>query len=178
MDNDGMKMANILVEQGVNGYVYDESTNKFLLKVEVINNSDNFTPEFKTTGAAGMDIRANLPSGPIILAPGEFEAIPTGIHMKVPENYEIQVRPRSGLAFRHGITVLNTPGTIDSDYTGEIKVILINHGKEEFDIVHGDRIAQLVINNIMGKDLIKTVPVDKFEETERGTGGFGSTGTN
>lgn len=182
---------NKLISGVHNGYIYDEELNRFLLHVELINKSNNPDPEFKTSGAAGMDIRANITSdfineisgnlvhsdNSIFLPSGSFLAIPTGIYMKVPESYEIQVRPRSGLAFKHGVTVLNSPGTIDSDYTGEIKVILINHGKNSFEINHGDRIAQLVISNVMSKNTISFKNVESFSGgTERGSGGFGSTG--
>lgn len=142
---------------------------KILLKMEV----GAQAPVYSTKEAAGADIRAFLPDGPITLLPGEFRMIPTGIQLEIPVGYEVQVRPRSGLAAKHGITVLNSPGTIDSDYRGEIKVILINHGKEEFIINSGDRIAQLVAARVE-QALFQLS--DELNDSERGEGGFGSTG--
>ena len=131
-------------------------------------------PAYKTKGAAGADICANS-SETIVLKPGEFKMIPTGLFFEIPEGYEVQIRPRSGLAAKNGVTVLNTPGTIDSDYRGEIKVILINLGEQDFVINFGDRIAQMVVAPVIQAD-IKLV--HNLSETERGEGGFGSTGTN
>lgn len=142
---------------------------KILLKMEV----GAQAPVYSTKEAAGADIRAFLPDGPITLLPGEFHMIPTGIRLEIPVGYEVQVRPRSGLAAKHGITVLNSPGTIDSDYRGEVKVILINHGKEEFRINSGDRIAQLVAARVE-QALFQLS--DELNDSERGEGGFGSTG--
>ena len=131
-------------------------------------------PAYETLGAAGMDVRAAVPEGaPIVLAPGARDMIPTGLSVAIPEGYEIQVRPRSGLAARHGLTCLNTPGTIDSDYRGEIKVILINHGSEPFTIERGERIGQLVLAPVTR---LVWETVEDLSETERGSGGFGSTG--
>lgn len=179
MSKEADYILNAMNDAGVNGYFYDEASNSFRLKIQIINKSNNEPPAFKNAGDAGMDIRANITEGNnLIVQPGEYIGVPTGIYMKVPENYEIQVRPRSGLAIKYGITVLNTPGTIDSGYNGEIKVILINHGKEPFEIKHGDRIAQLVVNNVMNKNFIKTFEVKEFKKTERDTSGFGSTGTH
>ena len=129
-------------------------------------------PVYSTEGAAGADIKA-APGFSAVIDPGCFLAVPTGIYPEIPEGYEIQVRPRSGLAFRHGVTVLNSPGTIDSDYRGEIKVILINHGKEPFTVNGGDRIAQLVAART---EMVSFVAADSLSDTERGDGGFGSTG--
>ena len=129
-------------------------------------------PHYATEGAAGADISAYL-SAPVTLRPGEYKAIPTGLFMEIPEGYEVQVRPRSGLALKHGITVLNAPGTIDSDYRGEVKVILINHSSEAFAIQNGDRIAQIVVARV---HRLPFVEVDDLSATERGEGGFGSTG--
>ena len=129
-------------------------------------------PNYATEGAAGADISAYL-SAPVTLRPGEYKAIPTGLFMEIPEGYEVQVRPRSGLALKHGITVLNAPGTIDSDYRGEVKVILINHSSEAFTIQNGDRIAQIVVARV---HRLPFVEVDDLSATERGEGGFGSTG--
>ena len=129
-------------------------------------------PEYRTKGAAGADVSALL-SEPVTLHPGEFRAIPTGLFAEIPEGYEIQVRPRSGLAAGNGVTVLNAPGTIDSDYRGEVKVILINHSSEAFTIQNGDRIAQIVVARV---HRLPFVEVDDLSATERGEGGFGSTG--
>ena len=129
-------------------------------------------PHYATEGAAGADVSACL-SAPVTLRPGEYKAIPTGLFMEIPEGYEVQVRPRSGLALKHGITVLNAPGTIDSDYRGEVKVILINHSSEAFTIQNGDRIAQIVVARV---HRLPFVEVDDLSATERGEGGFGSTG--
>ena len=130
-------------------------------------------PKYETNGAAGMDICAAL-SHDIIIAPGTFAALPTGLMIALPQGLEAQIRPRSGLAFKHGITVLNSPGTIDSDYRGEIKIALINHGPEPVTITHGMRIAQMVIASVTTATL---TPAGHLDETARGTGGFGSTGT-
>lgn len=131
-------------------------------------------PAYETSGSAGMDVRAAVPEGePMVLAPGARAMVPTGLSVAIPEGYEIQVRPRSGLAAKHGLTCLNTPGTIDSDYRGEIKVILINLGTESFPIARGERIAQLVLAPVTQ---LGWVEVNTLDETLRGTGGFGSTG--
>ncbi len=131
-------------------------------------------PAQQTKGAAGVDLLAALPSsGDMILRPGERAAIPTGIAIALPDNYEAQVRPRSGLALHYGVTVLNAPGTIDADYRGEIKVILVNHGTEPFTVSRGDRIAQLVVAPVVSITLNE---VEALDETERGHGGHGSTG--
>jgi len=129
-------------------------------------------PVRATAGAAGLDLRACL-DAPVTLAPGERALVPTGIAIALPARHEGQVRPRSGLAAKHGVTVLNAPGTIDEDYRGEVKVILVNHGHEPFVIAHGERIAQLVIAAVA---LCEVVEVASLDETERGASGFGSTG--
>lgn len=129
-------------------------------------------PEYKTAGAAGADICA-LVDSPVELKPGDKALIGTGLFFAIPDGYEIQVRPRSGLASKNGVTVLNTPGTIDSDYRGELKVILVNLGKENFTVNKGDRIAQIVVAPVT-RGLFETV--ESLDETERGSGGFGSTG--
>ncbi|RMG76816.1 MAG: dUTP diphosphatase [Bacteroidetes bacterium] len=144
------------------------------MKVKIINNSNNPLPEYKTPLSAGMDLMAFLDK-PIIIEPGERKLIPTGLIIELPPGYEAQVRPRSGMALKHGITVLNTPGTIDADYRGEIGVILINLSQEAFEIKNGDRIAQLVIAKHEHVTWEKSLFVT---ETERGSGGFGSTGKN
>lgn len=142
-------------------------------RIEIINTSQHPTPTYATHQSAGMDLRANLPKGSIHLAPSAYALIPTGLHIALPEGFEAQVRPRSGLAYKHGITVLNTPGTIDADYRGDIGVILINHGKKSFEICDGERIAQLVIAKY---ETVDWAVVDQLSETQRGSGGFGSTG--
>ncbi len=129
-------------------------------------------PGYETGSAAGMDIRAAL-EVPITLKPGERILIPTGLQMALPEGYEAQIRPRSGLAIKNGITMLNSPGTIDADYRGEVKVIAINHGQNDFVVNHGDRIAQMVIAPVVQLPIKE---VSELDETERGEGGFGSTG--
>lgn len=142
------------------------------MKIEVVNQSHHPLPEHKTPHSAGVDLCANLDE-PITLAPGHRTLIKTGLFIAVPEGYEAQVRPRSGLALKHGITVLNTPGTIDADYRGEVGVILINLGQESFIINDGERIAQLVI---AAHEMIEWQAVEELKETDRGSGGFGSTG--
>jgi dUTP pyrophosphatase len=140
--------------------------------VNIINLSGNPLPVYASGGSSGMDLRAFLP-GPIELQPMERVLVPTGILIELPENFEAQVRPRSGLAIKHGITCLNTPGTIDADYRGEIKVILINLSNEMQTIANGDRIAQMVFQKI---EKVSWLPVNTINETERGAGGFGHTG--
>lgn len=142
------------------------------MKVQIVNKSKHELPKYATKLSAGMDLRANIDE-PIILQPGERRLVPTGIHIGLPQGYEAQVRPRSGLALKHGITCLNTPGTIDADYTGDVGVILINHGHEPFTINDGDRIAQMIIAKFKK---VTWVEVDVLQETERGDGGFGHTG--
>jgi len=131
-------------------------------------------PAYQTTDAAGLDLMAAVPeNGPLTLVPGKYAMVPTGLAIALPPGHEAQVRPRSGLAAKHGVTVLNSPGTIDADYRGEIQVILINHGAEPFTIKRGERIAQMVIAPVVQAAL---VDVDELSATDRGTGGFGSTG--
>lgn len=141
--------------------------------VLVKNRSGQALPEYATSGSAGMDVKACLPA-PIILEPGARQLVPTGLYVALPGGWEMQVRPRSGLALKHGVTVLNAPGTIDADYRGEIGVILINHGQEPFRIAHGDRIAQLVLARC---EQLTWKEVELLPESVRGIGGFGSTGT-
>ena len=142
-------------------------------KVQIVNKSHHPLPEYATTGSSGMDIRAFI-SAPVILAPMERCLVPTGLYLAIPENWEAQIRPRSGLAIKQGITCLNTPGTIDADYRGELKVILINLSSEVQTIQDGDRIAQVVFQSV-GK--VAWEGVEFLEETQRGAGGFGHTGT-
>ncbi|WP_230292185.1 dUTP diphosphatase [Croceicoccus sp. Ery5] len=133
-------------------------------------NDDLPLPSYATEGAAGMDV---ISAEDWIIAPGERVAVATGLAVAIPEGFEIQIRPRSGLALKHGITVPNTPGTIDSDYRGELKVILINHGQEPYEVQRGDRIAQAVLSPVVRASWLK---VEHLDETKRGAGGFGSTG--
>lgn len=143
--------------------------------VKVYNASKNPLPQYETFGSAGMDVRAML-DAPVAIHPGNRMLIPTGLYVEIPVGYEIQVRPRSGLALKKGITVLNTPGTVDSDYRNGIGVILINLGQDDFIVESGDRIAQIVLNQV---PQIEWIPVNSTEElssTDRGLGGFGSTG--
>jgi dUTP pyrophosphatase len=142
------------------------------IKVEITNQSKHALPEYATSLSAGMDIRANIDS-PIVLKPLERKLVPTGLFIALPAGFEAQVRPRSGLAFKKGITVLNTPGTIDADYRGEIGVILVNISSEDFTIEDGERIAQLVIAK---HEQASWIEVKELSSTERGAGGFGSTG--
>lgn len=142
------------------------------MRVRVINKSRHPLPDYATPLSAGMDIRANL-TEPVTLNPLERKLIPTGLYVALPEGYEAQMRPRSGLALKHGITLLNTPGTIDADYRGEIGVILVNLSNEPFTVNDGERICQMVIAR---HDQAEWVPVEALDETERGAGGFGHTG--
>ena len=142
------------------------------VEIKVINKSNNELPHYATAGAAGMDIRANIVE-PIMLTPMQRMLIPTGIYMEIPEGYEVQVRPRSGLAFKNGLTCLNSPGTIDSDYRGEIKVLLINLSNEAQTVNHNDRIAQLIVAKY---ETTKLTLVEELNETVRAAGGFGHTG--
>ncbi len=143
-----------------------------MLNVKVINKSKHDLPEYATEAAAGLDLRANIDES-IILKPLERALVKTGIFMELPVGYEAQVRPRSGLAYKKGITVLNSPGTIDADYRGEVGVILVNLSNEPFEVVDGERIAQLVIAK---HEQISWEAVEVLEESDRGAGGFGSTG--
>ncbi len=135
---------------------------------------EEYLPHYATSGAAGADLKACL-SESVVIMPGCSALIPTGLHMAIPEGYEIQIRPRSGLALHHLMTVLNTPGTIDSDYRGEIKVILMNHGKKEFIVTPGMRIAQMVLASVIRARFLVS---SELAYTERGKGGFGHTGQN
>ncbi len=143
-----------------------------MINIKVINNSSNPLPNFSTSQSAGVDLRANLPSS-ITISPGERKLISTGLFMQLPDGYEAQIRPRSGLAIKSGITVLNSPGTIDADYRGEVMVILINHSDENFVINSGDRIAQMIISKY---EQFEWNVVESLEDTERGQGGFGHSG--
>ena len=142
------------------------------MEVKIVNNSKHKLPAYSTIYSAGMDLRANLEAS-VIIKPLERKLIPTGLYMEIPVGFEAQIRPRSGLALKHGITVLNTPGTIDSDYRGEIGVILVNLSNEDFVINDGERICQMVLNK---HEYIEWNRVNSLEETDRGKGGFGHTG--
>lgn len=144
------------------------------MKIKIVNKSHHKLPEYATIHSAGMDLRAYIEQS-VILKPMERALIPTGIFIELPEGYEAQIRPRSGLAVKHGITVLNSPGTIDADYRGEIRVILINLSKDDFEIKDGERICQMII---AAHAHIEWTEVEALDETERGAGGFGHTGKN
>ena len=140
------------------------------MKIKVINNSVNNLPQYQTPGASGLDVCANID---VEIQPNEVKLIPTGLFVEIPEGYEIQVRPRSGLALKHSVTVLNSPGTIDADYRGEIGVVLINHGKEVFKVQEGDRIAQFVLTRV---EKLEWENVLLLSYSDRSIEGFGSTG--
>ncbi|MBK7290536.1 MAG: dUTP diphosphatase [Chitinophagaceae bacterium] len=144
------------------------------MEIKIINKSDNSLPNYATSGSSGMDIKADL-TDVVTIKPMERTLIPTGLFLEIPDGYEAQIRPRSGLAIKNGITCLNTPGTIDADYRGEIKVILINLSSEEQVIRHGDRIAQMVFQKVEKAVWLKT---QEINVTERNEGGFGHTGNN
>ena len=142
------------------------------MKIQVHYSCKHALPQFETTQSAGMDLRANI-DAPVVLQPGDRALIPTGIKMALPDGYEAQIRPRSGLAYKHGITVLNSPGTIDADYRGDVGVLLINHGREAFTVEDGMRVAQMVVAQY---SQFEWESVEDLDETARGVGGFGSTG--
>ncbi|WP_288762146.1 dUTP diphosphatase [uncultured Prevotella sp.] len=143
-----------------------------MIKIKIINKGHHPLPEYATPLSAGMDLRANIDE-PITLKPMQRMLIPTALHMALPAGYEAQIRPRSGLALKHGITVLNTPGTIDADYRGELKVLLVNFSDTDFIVNDGERIAQMIIAKHENADFIE---VEELDDTERGTGGYGHTG--
>ena len=143
-----------------------------MIKIKIVNKGNQPLPEYATPQSAGVDLRANIDE-PVELKPLSRALIPTGLHIALPEGYEAQIRPRSGLAIKHGITCLNTPGTIDADYRGDIGVILINLSAETFIVNPGDRIAQMIINKF---EQAEFELVEELDETERGEGGYGSTG--
>jgi dUTP pyrophosphatase len=142
------------------------------MKIKVNYTGKHELPQFETAQSAGMDLRANI-DAPVVLQPGDRTLIPTGIKMALPDGYEAQIRPRSGLAYKHGITVLNSPGTIDADYRGDVGVLLINHGQEPFTVEDGMRVAQMVVAQY---SQFQWEPVADLNATDRGEGGFGSTG--
>ncbi len=145
------------------------------LKVKIINKSHHPLPSYGTFEAAGMDVRAYLPEGSVVLKPGQRGLIPTGLYMQLPSGYECQIRPRSGLALNYGLTVLNTPGTVDADYRGEIGIILINLGENDYEIKDGERICQMVIKEYTK---VEWEEVKELDRTAREDGAFGHTGTN
>ncbi len=142
------------------------------MQINIVNHSNNPLPAYESLHAAGMDLRANLDK-PITLNPLQRTLVPTGLHIELPIGFEAQIRPRSGLAFKHGLTLLNSPGTIDADYRGEIKVILINLSDQAFTIHHGERIAQMIVSK---HESVQWENVEILSETHRGEGGFGHTG--
>ncbi|HRN36773.1 MAG TPA: dUTP diphosphatase [Flavobacteriales bacterium] len=152
----------------------EQPTKAAVATVRVVNKSRHPLPEHATGHSAGVDLRANL-DGPLTLEPGGFAMIPTGLYIELPEGTEAQVRPRSGLAFKHGVTVLNSPGTVDADYRGELRVLLINHGKAPFEVKDGERIAQMVISRYIK---VRFEEMPELCASERGAGGFGHTGTH
>ncbi|HNW71983.1 MAG TPA: dUTP diphosphatase [Bacteroidales bacterium] len=142
------------------------------MKIRIVSHSRHALPSYETGASAGMDLRASL-DAPVLLKPMERALVPTGLFVEIPEGYEAQIRPRSGLAIKHGITVLNTPGTIDADYRGEVRIILVNLSKEDFTITDGERIAQMIV---AAHEKVDWEPVVELAETARGAGGFGHTG--
>ena len=145
------------------------------LPVKIINKSHHPLPAYATPGAAGMDVRAYLPEGPVTVGPGERALIPTGLYMQLPQGYECQIRPRSGLALNYGITIANSPGTVDCDYRGEIGIILLNTSKYDFTVNNGERICQMVITEYTA---VKWEEVEELDRTKREDGSFGHSGVN
>lgn len=142
------------------------------MQIKIINTSGHPLPAYETEASAGMDLRANL-AEEVVLQPGKRQLISTGLFIELPIGYEAQIRPRSGLAWKHGITVLNSPGTIDADYRGEIKVVLINHSDEDFTVRNGDRIAQMIVSR---HEKVEWIAAEELSDTSRGAGGYGHTG--
>jgi dUTP pyrophosphatase len=176
-DNEKNQMSEIFNSVGMDDWMYDSSDNSMRLKIKIINNSNNPEPKYQKEGDSGFDFMANLlEDEEIVIEPLKRAVVPTGLHFQIPIGFELQVRPRSGLALKNGITVLNTPGTVDSGYRGEVKVVLFNTGEEAFKIKNGDRIAQGVIAPVQIKRTTKFVTVNQLDDSDRGTGGFGSTG--
>ena len=143
-----------------------------MVQIKVVNKGNQPLPKYQTSQSAGMDLRANI-DAPVLLKPLDRKLIPTGLHIALPEGYEAQIRPRSGLAIKNGITIINTPGTIDADYRGDVGVILVNISNEDFVVQPGERIAQMVINKF---EQAEFEVVEELDETERGEGGYGHTG--
>jgi dUTP pyrophosphatase len=177
-DDEKNQMSEIFNSVGMDDWMYDSSDNSMRLKIKIINNSNNPEPKYQKEGDSGFDFMANLlEDEEIIIEPLKRAVVPTGLHFQIPIGFELQVRPRSGLALKNGITVLNTPGTVDSGYRGEVKIVLFNTGEDAFKIKNGDRIAQGVIAPVQIKRTTKFVTVNQLGDSDRGTGGFGSTGT-
>lgn len=154
-----------------------EKTNRVDLQILKMNEAVE-TPFYASAGSAGFDLKAFIPEEKsITLKAGSRTKVPTGLKMVIPEGFELQVRPRSGLAFKHGISLTNTPGTIDSDYRGEVQILMINHGEEDFEINHGERVAQAVIAPVWQANFVEISELPSEENNTRGAGGFGSTGT-
>ena len=173
----------ILKQLGIDGKVLadleesaiDAAKENLRVKVSFLNKSSNDDPSYKYKDDSGVDLRANLEEN-MVLKPLERQLVPTGLHFELPESFEIQVRPRSGLAAKNGVTVLNTPGTVDRGYSGEIKIILINLSNDDFTVKHGDRIAQAVVSPVISGRWANLNKLDNLDNTSRGEGGFGSTG--
>ena len=178
--SDEMMLSQLGVDKktmlGIEEAAKQQAMEDIKVKVKFVNHSTNEDPKYKHLDDSGMDLRANLPEGDTTIGVGKIKLIPTGLHFELPESMEIQVRPRSGLAAKNGITVLNTPGTVDRGYTGEIKIILINLGDVDFLVKHGDRVAQAVVSPVISGRWSKIIKVDNIGQSERGGGGFGSTG--
>ena len=178
--NEEVMLRSLGVDKDVLDKIEKESLNavkeNLKIKIKYTNNSDNKELSYKHLDDSGMDLRANLPGGDMTVSVGKIQLVPTGLHFELPESMEIQVRPRSGLAAKHGITVLNTPGTVDRGYTGEIKIILINLGDKDFLIKHGDRVAQAVVSPVISGRWANLIKVPTLSTSKRGDGGFGSTG--
>jgi dUTP pyrophosphatase len=171
------KMNDIFNQAIMDDWIYDTNDNSLRLKIKLINKSQNPDPTYQKLGDSGFDFMADLPEGESIIIPHmERALIPTGLYFQIPMGFELQVRPRSGLALKNGITVLNTPGTVDSGYRGEVKVILFNTDEQPFVIKNGDRIAQGVIAPVQFSKTTKFVKVNNLDESDRNSGGFGSTG--
>jgi dUTP pyrophosphatase len=169
------QLTEIFNEALMNDWLYDSKDNSVKLLVKMINNSNNADPAYQKEGDSGFDLAAFIPED-IILKPLDRQLIPTGLFYQIPLGFELQIRPRSGLALKNGITVLNTPGTVDAGYRGEIKVLLVNLSNQDFTIKSGDRIAQGVIAPVQSRHTTLFRRVNELDSSERGTGGFGSTG--
>ena len=171
-----------VIEENNFGHDFDYKDGHYRLKVKFMNKSQNPDPEYTSTGNSGFDLRANLsgdayPENELIIPAGKIALVPTGLFFEFPEGFEMQIRPRSGMAIKFGITVLNTPGTIDADYRGEVQIIIYNTGAVgDFKIANGDRIAQAVITAVSSKNTINFQKVSALSETDRGEGGFGHSG--
>jgi dUTP pyrophosphatase len=171
---EGVKAPEFDFDKWYKDYTTTNSITGF--EIKFVNDSNNPDPEYATEGASGFDIRAYIPDGEIVIPSGEYKVIGTGLSFELPEGFELQIRSRSGLAAKHGVAVLNGIGTIDQDYRGHVMVILINHGKNDFKIENGDRIAQGVISAVSSKKYLKMTKVESLSDTKRGSGGLGSTG--